>query len=63
MPEDFQRALDASPRAKEFFDTLTGSARYAFLYRLHHVADPGARAKRIASYVEALRERRTLQDD
>jgi uncharacterized protein YdeI (YjbR/CyaY-like superfamily) len=61
VPNDFQRALDANPQAKIFFDTLTGSARYAFLYRLHQVSDPARRAKRIADYVERLSAGKTLQ--
>jgi uncharacterized protein YdeI (YjbR/CyaY-like superfamily) len=60
VPEDFQAALDRHPRAREFFGTLTGSDRYAFLYRLHHVKDPRRRAERITNYVEALSQRRTL---
>ena len=60
VPADFQAALDQDPRAREFFETLTGSARYAFLYRLHHVKDPQCRAARIAMYIELLRRRRTL---
>jgi uncharacterized protein YdeI (YjbR/CyaY-like superfamily) len=62
VPEDLRRALAANPAAAEFFETLTGSARYAFLYRLHNVHKPEARAKRIASYIELLSERRTLDD-
>jgi uncharacterized protein YdeI (YjbR/CyaY-like superfamily) len=62
VPEDFQRALDEDGAAKRFFETLTGSARYAFLYRLHHVRKPDARAKRIAEYVELLRSGQTLHD-
>ncbi len=62
VPEDFARALDASPGAAQFFATLTGSTRYAFLYRLHNVADPDARAKRIARYIELLSEGRTLDE-
>jgi uncharacterized protein YdeI (YjbR/CyaY-like superfamily) len=61
VPEDFQNALDANPTAKRFFETLTGSARYAFLYRLHDLSDPQRRAKRIAEYVERLAAGRTLQ--
>jgi uncharacterized protein YdeI (YjbR/CyaY-like superfamily) len=60
VPDDLRRALDAAPAAGEFFQTLTGSTRYAFLYRLHHVTDPARRAKRIASYIELLSARRTL---
>jgi uncharacterized protein YdeI (YjbR/CyaY-like superfamily) len=60
VPEDLQAALDRHPRALEFFRTLTGSDRYAFLYRLHHVKDPRRRAERISHYVELLSQRRTL---
>ncbi len=59
VPDDFQRALDADPAARAFFETLTGARRYAFLYRLHHVRSPAARAKRITTYIEMLRDGRT----
>jgi uncharacterized protein YdeI (YjbR/CyaY-like superfamily) len=62
VPEDFQRELDAHPEAAQFFATLTGSARYAFLYRLHHVKRPESRQKRIAGYIEILSQGRTLTD-
>ena len=62
VPDDFQRALDENDRASTFFETLTGSARYAFLYRLHNVASPDARAARINTYIELLSAGRTLQD-
>jgi uncharacterized protein YdeI (YjbR/CyaY-like superfamily) len=60
VPADLRTALDEDPAAREFFETLTGQRRYAFLYRLHHVTRPDARARRIASYVELLREGKTL---
>jgi uncharacterized protein YdeI (YjbR/CyaY-like superfamily) len=60
IPDDFQQALDAEPAAREFFSTLTGMRRYAFLHRLHHVKTPQARQRRIAGYIELLREGRTL---
>jgi uncharacterized protein YdeI (YjbR/CyaY-like superfamily) len=60
VPDDLQRALDAEPRAKEFFATLKGQRRYAFLYRLHNVKTQTARERRIASYIELLREGKTL---
>jgi uncharacterized protein YdeI (YjbR/CyaY-like superfamily) len=60
VPDDLQRALDAHPDAQRFFATLTGSTRYAFLHRLHHVSQPAARAKRISSYIELLSAGRTL---
>ncbi|MGH2857820.1 MAG: YdeI/OmpD-associated family protein [Solirubrobacteraceae bacterium] len=57
---DLQAALDAEPAARAFFATLTGARRYAFLHRLHQVTDPERRARRIASYIELLRQGRTL---
>jgi uncharacterized protein YdeI (YjbR/CyaY-like superfamily) len=60
VPSDFQAALDKHPRAREFFQTLRGADRYAFLYRLHHTKDPRRRAERISKYIEVLSERKTL---
>ena len=60
VPEDLQEALDAHPEARAFFDTLTGSRRYAFLYRLHHVKQAERRQQRIAHYIELLSVRQTL---
>jgi uncharacterized protein YdeI (YjbR/CyaY-like superfamily) len=62
VPPDFRTALDEHPPARDFFASLTGSDRYAFLYRLHHVKDPRRRAKRITDYVERLSQGRTLSD-
>jgi len=60
VPDDFQHALDANPDAKAFFETLTGSNRYAFLFRLHNVTRADTRVKRIASYIERLNAGKTL---
>jgi uncharacterized protein YdeI (YjbR/CyaY-like superfamily) len=62
VPDDFQAALELDPAAKAFFETLAGSRRYSFLYRLHGVKRAETRAKRIADYIERLRAGRTLQD-
>ena len=60
IPDDFQHALDRNPVAREFFATLTGTRRYAFLYRLHNVRTPAKRDERIANYIVLLNERKTL---
>ena len=60
VPEDLQRALDQNPAAADFFATLTGARRYAFLYRLHNVRDPDRRAQRIADYIALLADGQTL---
>lgn len=62
VPGDFQLELDRHPEAKQFFETLSGSKRYAFLFRLHHTRTPAARARRIAMYIERLSDGKTLQD-
>jgi uncharacterized protein YdeI (YjbR/CyaY-like superfamily) len=62
VPPDFQNALDANPKAKEFFETLTGSTRYSFLFRLHNVKREETRQRRIANYIERLNEGKTLSD-
>ncbi len=60
VPDDLQQALDQQPAARDFFATLTGARRYAFLYRLHNVRSPERRAKRIADYIELLKDGKTL---
>jgi uncharacterized protein YdeI (YjbR/CyaY-like superfamily) len=62
VPDDLQASLDAHPAAAAFFATLSGSTRYAFLHRLHHVTRPESRAKRIAGYIERLNAGKTLED-
>ena len=60
VPEDFQRALNENPAAKEFFATLRGMRRYAFIYRIGDAKRPETRARRIREYVAILSEGRTL---
>jgi uncharacterized protein YdeI (YjbR/CyaY-like superfamily) len=51
VPDDLAAALDAEPKARAFFDTLTGANRYAILYRVHEAKKPETRAARIAKFV------------
>jgi uncharacterized protein YdeI (YjbR/CyaY-like superfamily) len=60
VPEDFQRALDDEPAARECFESLGKTKRYSFLYRIRDAKRPETRAKRIAEYVALLREGKTL---
>lgn len=60
VPDDFREALDAEPAAREFFESLGNTKRYAFLYRIRDAKRPDTRAKRIAEYVELLRVGKTL---
>jgi uncharacterized protein YdeI (YjbR/CyaY-like superfamily) len=60
VPPDFAEALKANPGAEEFFATLTGARRYAFLYRIQDAKRPETRARRIEEFVALLAEGKTL---
>jgi uncharacterized protein YdeI (YjbR/CyaY-like superfamily) len=60
VPPDFAAALRANPTAEEFFATLKGARRYAFLYRIQDAKRPETRARRIEKFVALLAERKTL---
>jgi uncharacterized protein YdeI (YjbR/CyaY-like superfamily) len=54
VPPDLEAALTASPRARQFFETLDGANRYAILWRLQTAKKPDTRASRLAKFVEML---------
>jgi uncharacterized protein YdeI (YjbR/CyaY-like superfamily) len=54
VPDDLQKALDASPSAKAFFATLNSRNRYAILFRIQNVKKSETRARKIAEFVEML---------
>lgn len=54
VPEDFQRALDASPKARETFEKLTKANTYAFLWRIQTAKSPKTRQARIEKFVSML---------
>jgi uncharacterized protein YdeI (YjbR/CyaY-like superfamily) len=54
VPEDFERALARSKKAREFFATLSSANRYAILYRIQDAKRPETRARRIKQLVEML---------
>lgn len=60
VPPDLAAALSKSPNAKRVFEALDGQNRYAILYRLATAKKPETRAKRLATFVEMLREGRKL---
>lgn len=60
VPEDLQAALDAAPKAAEFFAKLTGSNRYAIIYRVNDAKRPATRAARIEKFVQMCAEGQTL---
>lgn len=60
VPADFQSALDKNKKAKVFFEGLTGSRRYAFLFRIETAKKAETRQKRIQQFVEMLAKGETL---
>jgi uncharacterized protein YdeI (YjbR/CyaY-like superfamily) len=54
MPDDLQAALDASPKAAEFWDGLNKSNRFAILYQLQDAKKPETRARRLEKFVAML---------
>ena len=60
VPADFQRELEAHPRAEAFFKTISGANRYAILWRLQTAKKPETRGKRIRTFVEMLEKGDTI---
>ncbi len=54
IPDDFLAALDANPQAREFFETLDKTNRYAILYRIQTARKPETRQARIAKFISML---------
>jgi uncharacterized protein YdeI (YjbR/CyaY-like superfamily) len=68
VPPELQSALDKSPNAKAFFETLRGANRYAIIFRITTAKKPETRAKRVTEFLgmlergETIYERRTAMD-
>jgi uncharacterized protein YdeI (YjbR/CyaY-like superfamily) len=54
IPDDFQLALDNNPPAKDFFNTLNSTNRYAVLFRIQTAKKPETRAARIQKLIDML---------
>ncbi len=62
VPQDFQAALNASPRALEFFSALDGANRYAVLFRIQTVKKPETRARKIREFVGMLERHEKIHE-
>jgi uncharacterized protein YdeI (YjbR/CyaY-like superfamily) len=60
VPPELQAALDRSPNAKRFFETLRGRNRYGIIYRVQTAKKPETKAKRIADFIARLERGETL---
>ena len=54
VPQDFQAALDKSPKANAFFEKLESRNRYAILFRIQTVKKAETRARKITEFVAML---------
>lgn len=57
---EFQAALEGNAEAARFFETLSKSQRYAFLFRIATAKRADTRDRKIRQFVELLAQRRTL---
>ncbi len=62
VPEDFQNALDASPRAREFFQELDGANRYAVLFRIQTVKKDETRVRKIQEFISMLERHERIHE-
>ncbi|HJS17566.1 MAG TPA: YdeI/OmpD-associated family protein, partial [Anaerolineales bacterium] len=63
VPQDFQAALDKNKKAKEFFDTLNSTNRYAILFRIHNAKKTETREKRIQQFIEILEKNEKIHEN
>lgn len=54
IPDDLSAELDNNPQAKEFFESLNSTNRYAILFRLQSAKKPETRLKRLQQFVSML---------
>ena len=54
VPADFLAALESMPKAKQFYETLTKSSRYAIAYGLESAKKPETRQRRFKKYMDRL---------
>ncbi len=54
VPNDFQAALKASPKARSFFETLDRANRYAILFQIQTAKKPETRARNIQKFIGML---------
>lgn len=62
VPEDFQAALDANLRAREFFASLDGANRYAVLFRIQTVKKAETRERKIREFVQMLERNERIHE-
>ncbi len=54
LPEDFITEVSKNKKAKEFFDTLNKTNKFAIAFQLHTAKKPETRERRIKKFVEMM---------
>lgn len=62
VPDDFHAALNARPRAREFFAALDRANRYAILFRIQTVKKAETRVRKIQEFVEMLERHERIHE-
>ncbi len=60
IPDDFQAAIDASPKARAMLETLSAQNRFSLAFRVHNMKTPAGRAKKIADLLAMLERGETI---
>jgi uncharacterized protein YdeI (YjbR/CyaY-like superfamily) len=60
IPGDLKKAIDANPRARKTFATLTRQNLFALAFRTNNMKTPEGRARKIASLVDMLARGETI---
>ncbi|KPM44953.1 hypothetical protein AK830_g1662 [Neonectria ditissima] len=60
VPADFQDALNGNKPARDFFESLTRTQRYPFIFRLETAKRPDTRLRRIEQFVALLADEKGL---
>jgi uncharacterized protein YdeI (YjbR/CyaY-like superfamily) len=60
FPADLLAAINASPKARQTFDTLSAQNRFAIAFRTHNLKTPAGRSKKIETLVAMLERGETI---
>lgn len=60
IPDDLQAAIDAEPAARRMLSTLSAQNRFALAFRVHNTKTAAGRKKKIAAFVDMLKNGKTI---
>jgi uncharacterized protein YdeI (YjbR/CyaY-like superfamily) len=60
IPADLQAAIDAEPKARRMFETLSAQNRFALIFRTQNMKTEAGRTKKIAAFVDMLKRGKTI---